>query len=157
MISRWFPNQNPARVRRRSRLLRKRNAPACCHGGAVSRPHHSLPVYAVIPACGMPGYAGVPACYYEYSPCAQPSPPTIKELRLHAAPQKVRRNTLKKMGTDNQWVTKKMQKIFQEIWSCREKAVILHPLSRKNEAIGLWKIVNTRCSTRTGNDILYIL
>ena len=25
-----------------------------------------------------------------------------------------------------------MQKIFQEIWSCRKKAVILHPLSLKN-------------------------
>ena len=39
------------------------------------------------------------------------------------------------MSTDNQRVTKIIQKIFQEIWSCREKAVILHPLSEKTKRL----------------------
>ena len=49
----------------------------------------------------------------------------LKEVRM----------TTQKMGTDNQRVTKIIQKIFQEIWSCREKAVILHPISEKTKRL----------------------
>ena len=69
-------------------------------------------------------------------------------------------NTVKKLGLTIEksgcWKSASYEenaKNFLKNLAMSKKSSTFAPAFAKNEAFGLWKIVNTRCSTRTGNDI----